>query len=108
MGIIGVWLLLQSYLIPVSRTSQLFLWAAGQGGCTTAEDCAALAWQLLSIQGQSLHKDGVPLQTDEENLAALTEQARAFVDKEYPVLQALQVIGSTPSEDAPGYAITAD
>ena len=94
--------------IPVSRTSQLFLWAAGQGGCTTAEDCAALAWQILSIQGQSVQKGGVSLPTAEENLAALTEQARAFVAKEYPVLLALQVIGATPSEDAPAYVIAPD
>lgn len=76
---------------PVQRFSLLFLAAVGQGKKQPA-DLAAVAWQWLSAQGQKLLKDGQTLESPEENLAELTRQAEVFVQKQLPVLKALQVV----------------
>lgn len=76
--------------IPVPRFAQLFLLARSLGGKKPA-DWAAHAWALLSAQRELLLKDGRTLQTDEENLAELTDQAQTFADKQLPILKALQI-----------------
>ncbi len=76
--------------ITVSRFQQLFL-LAKQNGQKTPEDWAKWVWQVLASQGQSLLKGGKTLQTPEENLAALTAQAKEFEAKALPVLKALQI-----------------
>jgi hypothetical protein len=53
---------------------------------------AQSVWQLLQAQGQKLVKEGKTLDTDEQNLAELNEQARTFGEKQVPVLRALGVI----------------
>ncbi len=49
-------------------------------------------WGMLQAQGQKLVKEGKTLETDEENLAELNEQARVFEEKQVPVLRALGVV----------------
>lgn len=76
--------------LVVPRFSQLFLMAMGQGRKQPAE-WAHFVWQLLSAQGQTLIKDGKGLNTAEENLAELTALAKAFAEKQLPILKALQI-----------------
>ena len=77
--------------IPVNRFQQLFLLAMRQGKEQPA-DWAAFTWQILASQNQCVLKDGVALETAEENLAELTAQATAFGEKQLAVLQKLQVV----------------
>jgi hypothetical protein len=46
---------------------------------------------LLSAQGESLVKDGKTLQTPDENIAELTQEATKFAEKRLPVLMALGI-----------------
>ena len=76
--------------IPVARFNQLFLLAKGAGRKTPAE-WAQFAWSILAAQGQLIVKEGVTLDTPEENLQELTSQATAFSETQLPVLKALGV-----------------
>lgn len=76
--------------IGVSRFHQLFLRARAEGR-TAPDDLARFAWNLLAAQNQFVVKDGKALQTPDENLAELEAQARDFIDKRLPALQALQI-----------------
>jgi len=76
--------------VHVSRFEQLFLLAIAEG----AEDpsqWAAMAWAVLSQQGQRIIKDGVTLESAEQNLAELNAQAVVFKDSKLPILKALGV-----------------
>jgi SAM-dependent methyltransferase len=75
--------------VSVNRPAQLFLLAASQGRKQPA-DWGAFAWQIFAAQGQRLIKNGKTLETAEENLAELIEQAKLFAEKQLPVLKALQ------------------
>lgn len=48
-------------------------------------------WRLIEAQNQRLIKDGKALQTPEENIAELTEQAREFLTVQLPILRTLGV-----------------
>lgn len=76
--------------VAVNRFQQLFLLAISQGKKQPAE-WAQFAWQILSAQGQKIVKDGKTIDTAEENLAELSEQAQAFATKLLPALKALQI-----------------
>ena len=76
--------------ITVNRFEQLFLMAHSQGH-KTPEAWAQFVWNLLSLQGQKLVKDGQTLDNDADNLAELTRQATEFSEKRLPVLRALMV-----------------
>jgi SAM-dependent methyltransferase len=76
--------------INVPRFEQLFLLAIAEGASAPA-DWAATAWAVLSQQGQRIIKDGVTLESAEQNLAELTAQAVAFKDTKLPILRALAV-----------------
>jgi hypothetical protein len=77
--------------ITVGRFEQLFLLALGQGKKQPAE-WAQSVWGILQAQGQKLVKEGKTLETDEENLTELNDQARVFAEKQVPVLKALGVV----------------
>jgi SAM-dependent methyltransferase len=76
--------------IAVGRFQQLFL-LARQHGHKRPEDWARFAWNLLSLQGQRILKDGQPLDSAEDNLAELTAQAQTFSEQSLPILRAVQV-----------------
>lgn len=76
--------------IMVGRFQQLFLLAMSQGKKQPAE-WVQFVWQILSMQGQKLIKDGKALETAEENIAELTAQATTFAEKQLPVLRVLQI-----------------
>ncbi|MDP3007616.1 MAG: class I SAM-dependent methyltransferase [Methylococcales bacterium] len=74
--------------IAVSRFLQLFLLAKAQG-YTQPEQWAQFVWSLLAMQNQCVIKDGVALQSEQENLAELMMQAHAFANKQLPIFMAL-------------------
>ena len=77
--------------MALNRFQQLFILVAQQGH-KTPEQWAAAAWHILKVQKQKLRKEGATLETDEENLAELVEQAQLFATKLVPVLKALQLM----------------
>ncbi len=77
--------------VTVGRFAQLFLLARAQGHKQHA-DWAQFAWGLLAAQGQRILKDGKALDTPEENLAELAQQAQEFAEKQLPLLKALGVV----------------
>ncbi|MGH8809802.1 MAG: hypothetical protein ACREX0_18165 [Noviherbaspirillum sp.] len=74
----------------INRFAQLFFLALTQGKKQPRE-WAQFVWSLLAAQGQKIVKDGTPLETAEENIAELTEQAGIFAEKYLPILKALQI-----------------
>jgi len=44
------------------------------------------------MQGQQIVKDGKTLETAEDSLAELNQQARLFAEKQLPIVKALQII----------------
>lgn len=76
--------------VAVGRFEQLFLLALVHGKKQPAE-WAQGAWQILQAQGQKLVKEGKALDTPEDNLAELTQQANVFAQKRLPILKALQI-----------------
>ncbi|MEA1053942.1 methyltransferase, partial [Lamprobacter modestohalophilus] len=77
--------------LPVNRFQQLFLLGLSQGH-KQPSDWAAQTWQLLKSQGQRLIKEGQPIESAEENLAQLTQQAETFAQQQLPMLRALGVV----------------
>jgi len=77
--------------VPVNRFGQLFLRALGQG-VKQPDEWAQAAWQVLSSQGHRLIREGLALESAEQNMTALTGLARTFAEKQVPILKALQVI----------------
>ena len=77
--------------VSVGRFQQLFL-AAMKAGRKTPEECAQYVWEIIAAQGQKLIKEGATLETPEENLRELLEQAKAFHDKGLPIIRGLRVI----------------
>jgi Predicted methyltransferase regulatory domain. len=76
--------------VAVNRFQQLFLLAKSQGKKQPAE-WTQFVWQVLAAQGQKIVKDGKTLDTAEENMAELTEQAQTFANKKLPILKALGI-----------------
>ena len=76
--------------VQVSRFEQLFLLAIAEGASAPA-DWAATAWAVLSQQGQRIIKDGVTLESADQNLAELNAQAVVFKDTKLPILRAVGV-----------------
>jgi SAM-dependent methyltransferase len=77
--------------IAVGRFPQLFLLAVSQGK-KQPEEWAQFVWQILSAQGQQLIKNGQTLETAEENLSEITEQAKTFALTRLPIMKALQIL----------------
>ncbi|MCX6179070.1 MAG: methyltransferase regulatory domain-containing protein [Chlorobiales bacterium] len=76
--------------LAVGRFQQLFLLAISQGKKQSPE-WAQFVLQILGVQGQKIIKDGKMLESPEENLAELTDQARTFAEKQLPLLKALLI-----------------
>lgn len=76
--------------MAVPRFSQLFLLAIAEGLQGPGE-WAQYAWKSLQMLGQNIVKNGAALQTPEENIGELTEQAQRFSRTQLPVLKALEI-----------------
>ena len=77
--------------IGVSRFSQLFLLAQRQG-LKNPEEWARFALDLVLQLKQRLLKEGKPLDRPEDTFNELVGQAKAFAEKELPILKALQIV----------------
>jgi SAM-dependent methyltransferase len=76
--------------IAVPRMHQLFLLARAEG-CKTPKEWVEAVWQLLSAQGETIQKDGRPLEATEQQMAHLSAEAEEFATERLPILQALQI-----------------
>jgi hypothetical protein len=76
--------------VIVGRFQQLFLLVLQQGK-KKPEEWAIFVAQILAAQGEKIVKDGKPLETAEEQLAELVNQANEFYEKQLPILKALQI-----------------
>jgi len=76
--------------IEVSRFSQLFL-EGYQQGHQSADALAQYVWQLIEPLGEGVIKYGRTLESAEDNLAELTQRASTFIEREYPMLNALGI-----------------
>lgn len=77
--------------IVVDRMPQLFLLAIGQGKKEPAE-WAQFALQVVEGQGQKLIKEGKTIDTREDSMTLLMQEANNFVQKKLPILKALQIV----------------
>jgi len=77
--------------VPVNRVEQLFILSI-RNGSTNQDQWVKEAWNILSAQGERLLKNGVAVESEEENLAELRSQADNFKDKRIHVLRALGIM----------------
>lgn len=77
--------------VALSRFNQLFLQALLSGRKQPAE-WAQYAWNILQSQGQKIVKEGKPIESPDDNLAELKDQAESFSSKTIPILKALQIV----------------
>lgn len=77
--------------IVVTRFRQLLLLAMAQGK-KTPHEWAQYAWSIAAAQGGKITKNGVTLESAEENIAEMTEQAKEFAATQLPVLKTLGVV----------------
>ncbi len=55
-------------------------------------DPAAFVWEILKPQGQRMTKDGVVLDSDEDNIAELRARNEQFLKRLLPMLQGLKIV----------------
>lgn len=77
--------------VAVGRIEQLFMLARSEGRKSQAE-WVTFVWQVLSAQGHKLTHEGVTLEGEEQNLAALARHAAEFHDVRLPLLRALGLL----------------
>ena len=77
--------------VTLNRVQQLFVLAMSSGK-KTVSDQAQYAWQIIGPQGGRLMRDGKQLESADDNLAELNQQAMAFSEKRVPILKALGVL----------------
>lgn len=76
--------------VAISRFEQLFL-LSREGGESDPALWARFAWSVVSAQGVRLVHQGTAVESPEDNLALLSEQARALKSKRLPLLQGLGI-----------------
>lgn len=77
--------------MPSGRFQQLFAYAATNDLGKPA-DWAAFVWGVMKSQGRRVTRDGVPIASDADNLAALVAQAETFEKTTLPMWRALGMI----------------
>lgn len=73
--------------VSTDRFTQLMLLARQNNQA----DLAGFVWQIISTQGQRILKEGVTLETPEQNLAELKARASEFTEKTQPFLKYLGI-----------------
>lgn len=76
--------------VAIGRFEQLFL-LARRHGRNKPEEIAQAVLDTLAVQGQLLQQEGKLVESAEERLTLLTQQAATFLEKRLPLLQSLQV-----------------
>jgi len=77
--------------IGINRFQQLFLLAFSKGKKQPTE-WAHFVWETLNNKGEKIIKNNIMLETADENIAELTQQALTFAEKQLPILKALQIV----------------
>lgn len=77
--------------IRASRWDQLFS-AFMQNGQDDPQELAESVYGIMSAQGQTLVKEGAPLESPEDNIAELADRAEEFVGEKAAVLRALGIL----------------
>jgi hypothetical protein len=77
--------------IAVNRFQQLFLLAM-RNGKKQPQDWASEVWSVLAAQNQRLLKEGKTLESAEDNIQELVNQANDFARKRLPILKALEIV----------------
>ena len=77
--------------IGVGQIEQLFT-ACSKHGAQDPEAWADEVWGIVNSQGQKLLKDGVPLETDGDNLSELKRRAETFFQDRVPIMKALKIL----------------
>ena len=75
----------------VPRFQQLFILAILEGH-KGPEKWADFVWGILNIQGQKILKNGNTLESADENLAELIQQAKEFKEQDLGIFRNLKVI----------------
>ncbi|MBF0389139.1 MAG: class I SAM-dependent methyltransferase [Desulfamplus sp.] len=74
--------------VAVGRFQQLFMLAINSGK-KLPDEWASFAWSVLSAQNQRVIKEGKVLESAEENIAELKDQAQKFADSQLAVIKQL-------------------
>jgi methyltransferase-like protein len=77
--------------IAVNRFQQLFLLAM-RNGKKQPQEWASEVWSVLAAQNQRLLKEGKTLESAEDNIQELVNQANDFARKRLPILKSLEII----------------
>lgn len=77
--------------VVVDRFTQLFVKAVGEG-LDGPLPLANYVWNILSVQGQFLIKDGERIENPEVGISKLMGAATEFAEKQLPILRALKVV----------------
>jgi hypothetical protein len=75
----------------INRIHQMFLLAKSQGK-KKPQEWAEGAWNILDSQNQRLLKEGKTLESAEDNIQELVNQANDFARKRLPILKALEIV----------------
>ena len=76
--------------VPVNKIERLILLAMKQK-CKTPHDIAKHVWDILSVQGHKLIKEGVTLQDPKENIAQLKDEAALFLENKFELFKNLKI-----------------
>jgi SAM-dependent methyltransferase len=77
--------------IAVNRFQQLFLLAM-RNDKKQPQEWASEVWSVLATQNQRLLKEGKTLESAEDNIQELVNQANDFARKRLPILKALEIV----------------
>jgi hypothetical protein len=77
--------------IAVNRFQQLFLLAM-RNDKKQPQEWASEVWSVLAAQNQRLLKEGKTLESAEDNIQELVNQANDFARKRLPILKALEIV----------------
>ena len=77
--------------IAVNRFQQLFLLAV-RNGKKQPQDWVSEVWSVLAAQNQRLIKEAKTLESAEDNIQELVNQANDFARKRLPILKALEIV----------------
>ena len=77
--------------VMTPRSTQLFLRAWGDGARTT-DDIAASVWEVFQTTNERAVRQGREMISREDNLSALGDMARRFLDQTVPLYRALAIL----------------
>ncbi|WP_267876839.1 class I SAM-dependent methyltransferase [Duganella margarita] len=78
--------------IAANFLQRLFLAAIQQQAGLTPQGLARVAWQIMAPSGRRLQRDGVTLQSEQDNQALLESHAREFLATGLPLWRTLQLL----------------